>query len=108
MPGFLPTACQPSSGLTRRQMLQMSGLGFGSLALSYLLHNEGRLAADTGPRQGGDLRPRPGHFTPQANAVIMLVQNGGPSHMDLFEPKPELTKRAGLVHDTRVEMFQKG
>jgi len=86
--------------LTRRQMLRASGLGFGSLALTYLLH------ADEGPspaRRGGVP-----HFAARAKAIIMLVQNGGPSQMDLFDPKPELTKRTGTVHDTRVETFQKG
>src|SRR5262245_5281194 len=75
--------------LTRREMLRTSALGFGSLALSTLLHG----------------RP---HFQAKAKAVIMLVQNGGPSQMDLFDPKPELKKREGQVHSTRVEMFQRG
>jgi hypothetical protein len=74
-------------------MLQASGLGFGSLALSALAH------ADAG---------RKPHFEPRAKAVIMLVQNGGPSQMDLFDHKPELTKKAGTVYGTKVEMFQKG
>jgi hypothetical protein len=78
---------------TRRELLQASGLGFGGLAISALAH------ADEGHRP---------HFEPRAKAVIMLVQNGGPSQMDLFDPKPELTKRAGAVHDTKVETFQKG
>jgi uncharacterized protein (DUF1501 family) len=79
--------------LTRREMLRASGLGFGGLAFSALAH------ADAG---------RKPHFEPKAKAVIMLVQNGGPSQMDLFDPKPELTKKAGVVHGTKVEMFQKG
>src|SRR5262249_57021803 len=48
------------------------------------------------------------HLDGPARAVIMLVQNGGPSQMDLFDPKPELTKRDGKTHDVKVEMFQKG
>jgi hypothetical protein len=87
--------------LSRREMLRMSGLGFGSLALQALLHGEQVRAA-------ADQRPRLPHFAPRARAVIMLVQNGGPSPMDLFDPKPELKKREGQVHDTRVEMFQTG
>jgi hypothetical protein len=79
--------------LSRRDMLRMSGLGFGSLALQSLLHAE---------------HPRRPHVTPRARAVIMLVQNGGPSPMDLFDPKPALKKREGTVHSTRVEMFQMG
>jgi hypothetical protein len=90
--------------LTRRQLLRASGLGFGSLALTYLLGRDGLLAADA----PADLKPRPGHFDGPAKAVIMLVQNGGPSQMDLFDPKPELAKRNGQTHDVRVETFQKG
>jgi hypothetical protein len=86
--------------LTRREMLRASGLGFGGLALTYLLH-----ANDT-PAPAG--RVGVPHRAARAKAVIMLVQNGGPSQMDLFDPKPELTKRTGQVHDTRVETFQKG
>jgi hypothetical protein len=93
---------RPLPLLTRREMLQASGLGLGSLALASLLGNESAAAA------GRDLAPRPGHFPPQARAVIMLVQNGGPSQMDLFDPKPELRRREGQVYDTRVEMFQTG
>ncbi len=86
--------------LTRRQLLQASGLGFGSLALTHLLHaGDSPLLAR---RANGP------HIQARAKAVIMLVQNGGPSQMDLFDPKPELTKRSGTVHDTRVETFQKG
>jgi hypothetical protein len=94
---------QPSFPLSRRDMLRTSALGFGGLALSYLLSREAR-----GAEAGHDLRPRPPHVRPQAKAVIMLMQNGGPSQMDLFDPKPELKKREGQVYDERVEMFQKG
>src|SRR5262245_16686264 len=91
--------------LTRREMLQMSGLGIGSLAFSFLLHTEGLLAAQN---RSVDLNPKTPHFTPRAKAVIMLMQNGGPSQMELFDPKPELKKREGKVHSTKVEMFQTG
>jgi hypothetical protein len=86
--------------MTRRQMLRASGLGFGSLALSYLMQND--------TRAGDDLRPRPAHFASRAKAVILMMQNGGPSQMELFDPKPELNKRAGQVHGVAVETFQKG
>ena len=42
-----------------------------------------------------DLQPRQPHFEPQAKAVIHLFMNGGPSQMDLFDPKPELQKNHG-------------
>ncbi|MEW6305742.1 MAG: DUF1501 domain-containing protein [Verrucomicrobiota bacterium] len=91
--------------LTRRQMLRTSSLGFGALALQYLLGAERSRAAE---KLAPDLRPRPTHFTARARSVIMLMQNGGPSQMDLFDPKPDLAKHDGKVFETRVEMFQKG
>src|SRR6185503_6633205 len=83
--------------ITRRQMLAASGLGFGTLALR-------GIAAE----RATGLAPQQPHTEPRAKAVVMLVQNGGPSQMDLFDPKPELTKKAGVVHATKVETFQKG
>jgi len=92
--------------LSRRELLKLSGLGFGTLALQCLLRQEA--AAGEGSSAGSDLLPRATHFPPRARSVIMLMQNGGPSQMELFDPKPDLDKFAGQVHDTKVEMFQKG
>jgi hypothetical protein len=78
----------------------MSGLGFGSVALSSMLHAE--------PLRGPSLRPAPGHFPARAKAVIQLVMTGGPSQMDLFDRKPELQKRHGQVFETKVDAFQPG
>jgi hypothetical protein len=81
------------------------------LPLAYLLQQEGLLASETpaGPAPGGrDLRPRAGHFPAQARAVVMLMQIGGPSQMDLFDPKPQLQKRDGQKHPDKVESFQPG
>ncbi len=99
-------ASRSSSILTRRSMLEATGLGFGSLALSYLLNEERARAAEAKSTNALDLSPKPAHFEPRAKAVIMLVQNGGPSQMDLFDPKPELTRLAGKT--MAVETFQKG
>ena len=63
-------------------------MGLGSMALSSLL-NEGR-AQDADP-----LRPRPGHFPAKAKAVIFLFMAGGPSHLELFDPKPTLQRLDG-------------
>jgi hypothetical protein len=93
------------SVLSRREMLQRSGLGFGALALSHLLSRE--LSA-AGGSQSLDLRTKPPHFEPRARAVIMLMQNGGPSQMELFDPKPDLEKFHGKQHSLKVEMFQTG
>src|SRR5437763_1173462 len=93
----------PSWLLSRRQMLRIGGLGFGSLVLADLMHREGQAA---GSPAGADLRPGKPHFAPRAKAIIMLMQNGGPSQMDLFDPKPELTRRNGQTMS--VETYQMG
>jgi uncharacterized protein DUF1501 len=85
---------------SRRAFLQHAGHGFGWLALSSLLHHEGRLAAAAfGPGPGregrGPLEPRTPHFPARARSVIFLFMSGGPSHVDLFDPKPDLIRLAG-------------
>src|SRR4051794_7936616 len=95
--------------ISRRALLERSGLGFGSLALTYMLNRQGALAATaTGTQMGSGLQPRPGNFPARAKAVIQLVQNGGPGQMDLFDPKPELQKRDGQQYALKVETFQPG
>ena len=91
---------------SRREMLHMSGLGFGSVALSYLLNADGLSGASN--QSEANLEPKAGHFPAKARAVIQIVQNGGPSQMDLFDPKPELQKHDGQRHTEKVEMFQTG
>ncbi len=78
---------------SRRQFLQRSGAGFGALAFQALLARDGLLAAD--PAARNPLAPRAPHFAPRAKAVIFLFMYGGPSHVDLFDPKPELAKWHG-------------
>lgn len=72
--------------MTRRKALQMIGGGFGSVALADMLQ-----AADA----GGPLAPKTSHFPGKAKHVIFLFLNGGLSHIDSFDPKPELTKHDG-------------
>src|SRR5690242_1907436 len=84
--------------ISRRQLLERSCLGFGSLVLADLLRADIRVPSD--------LKARQPHFPPKAKAVIQLVQNGGPSQMDLFDPKPELTRLAGKPHPDGVEIHQ--
>jgi hypothetical protein len=91
--------------LTRRELLHASGLGLGAIALDWLTAHAAPAEAPGEPHDG---RPRRPHFEPQADAVILLMQNGGPSQMDLFDPKPGLTRLDGRVHGERVEMFQRG
>src|SRR5437667_4726200 len=82
--------------MNRRAFLGFSAGGLGYLALSHLNALEGLAAeASTVSRAAHPLTPKPPHHTPRAKAVICLFQHGGPSQMDLFDPKPELNKRDG-------------
>ncbi len=83
----------------------MSSLGLGGIAVSQLL---AQTTAASTARFPNDLRARQGHFPGRAKAVIQLVQNGGPSQMDLFDPKPMLAKFAGQPHPDGVEIHQPG
>ncbi len=82
-----------ASLLTRRQILSRAGGGFGMLALAGMLKDEG-LAATTAASLD-PLAPRPGHFPAKAQSVIWLFMNGGPSHVDCWDYKPELEQRDG-------------
>jgi hypothetical protein len=95
--------------VSRRGFLAQSGLGLGTMALAHLLSSEGLLAAEgTTPPLGADLRPRAGHRLARAKAVILLLQGGGPSQVDLFDPKPDLQKRDQQKYPGSVESFQPG
>lgn len=78
----------------RRQLLSRTATGLGSIALSSLLADD--LSAAKRPERNGigGLVDLP-HFEPQAKRVIWLFQSGGPSQLDLYDPKPELMKRFG-------------
>src|ERR1700759_3514767 len=90
---------------TRRDFLARAGGGFGALAAAYLLGGKNSLA-DEGQAQAkgleavkadsvNPLAPRKGHYPGTAKSVIFLFMEGGPSHIDLFDPKPLLNKLAG-------------
>src|SRR5438128_10152431 len=76
---------------SRRDFLLRAGGGFGALALAALLDRDGLLrGAEPDP-----LAARPPQFEAKAKAVIFLFMEGGPSHLDTFDPKPELTRLDG-------------
>ena len=87
---------------TRRAALTSCAMSLSGLALRGMLHAE----SVSQPRTSFDMKPRVPHNRPRARAVIQLFQNGGPSQMDLFDPKPELTRQAGKPHPGDVETFQ--
>ena len=81
---------------TRREWLQHAGAGFGTLALQSLLARDGLLAGEPSPDGArSPLRSQAPHFAPKARAAIFLFMYGGPSHVDLFDEKPELAKWHG-------------
>src|SRR5207247_8042171 len=83
---------------TRREFLELSSFGFGSLALSYLLQRDS-LAM---PGSVDPLAPRAVDFPAQAKHVIFVFLKGGPSHVDAFCSKPVRTRPVGLFLHLRV------
>src|SRR6476619_4830026 len=77
-----PHQCFPTP--SRREFLQRSGMGFGALGLAGLL----------GSSANGSV-PNRQQFPGKAKRVIHFFLNGGPSHVDTFDPKPALKKYAG-------------
>ena len=81
--------------LSRRRFLENNAMGIGSVALACLLDQENLLAKPKKIVQAGahfDLTRKQPHYASQATAMISLFQHGGPAHMDLTDPKPELTR----------------
>lgn len=81
-----------SPRLSRRSALKSLASGFGYLAFASLAHEA---AARSSSGESDPLAPRPTHFVPRARRVIFLCMNGGPSHIDLFDPKPALKNFSG-------------
>jgi len=81
-----------SAPRSRRQFLAQAGGGFGALALASLLADGQATAATPSTAADG---PKPPHFRPRVKRVIWLFMHGGPSHVDLFDPKPDLVKLGG-------------
>src|SRR6476620_9638500 len=83
--------CPPDLGYgSRRELLTRAGNGLGLLALGSLLAQEGLASPAADP-----LAPKKPHFPARAKSVIWLFMNGGPSHVDTWDYKPELAKRDG-------------
>ena len=81
----------PKDGLpARRRFLRESACGLGVVALAQLLAADGLLGAGPDP-----LEVRQPHFSPRAKNVIFLFQSGGPSQLDLLDPKPSMRKWDG-------------
>ena len=94
----------PNVGPSRRDLLNRTGTGLGAIGLAALLAERTSAA----PKAGGNpLAPKVAHFTPKAKHVIHLFMNGGPSQVDTFDPKPELTKNHGKQAGTLAKSTER-
>lgn len=90
---------------TRRELLANGTLGIGGVALAWLLNQENLLAVPPTVKlkpQSFDLKPKQASGEAKARAMISLFMHGGPAHMDLLDPKPELTKFNGTDYPGEV------
>jgi len=90
--------------LSRRQLLQHAANGFGAVALSALLCEDGFAAAVAGEKDPAAARPS--HFPARAKHVIFLYMDGGPSQVDTFDPKPRLDREHGQPFKMKVQPTQ--
>lgn len=92
--------------LTRREFVASATFGVSSLALAGLMNSEGLLAAPIKPdlqKPTFDLLPKSPLAPARATAMISLFMQGGPSHMDLFDPKPELNRLDGTKFQGEIK-----
>src|ERR1700731_4026875 len=80
---------------TRRELLQRTGMGMGSVALAGLLGDASTLQANASAGAVNPLAPKVPPFPAKAKRVLHLFMNGGPSHVDTFDPKPSLARYGG-------------
>ena len=91
---------------SRREFLAQNAMGMGSIALATLLRDDKLLATPANVPRGQqvfDLSPKQPHFDAQARSMISLFMHGGPAHMDLTDPKPELQRMNGKTYQGDVE-----
>src|SRR4051812_1032248 len=90
----IPGVPHRTSPTSRREFLTRSGGGFGALAFSSLM-SAGTSFGATAAAPISPLASKPPHYRARAKSVIFLFMEGGPSHIDLFDPKPRLNELAG-------------
>ncbi len=98
----LCTGYESTVGMTRRHFLNSFGMGLGGIALSSLLKPEALLGATNSRGILGT-----SHFAPKAKRVIYLFQSGGPSQLDLYDPKPTLIKKHGTELPKEIRQGQR-
>ncbi|MCB1076316.1 MAG: DUF1501 domain-containing protein [Verrucomicrobiae bacterium] len=87
----------PTDPLSRRGFFTSAASGLGTVALASMLRDDGLLGAESGARP---------HFAPKAKRCIYFFMEGGPSQMDLFDPKPKLRELHGQPMPVKVERTQ--
>jgi hypothetical protein len=94
--------------LTRREFLCRCGMGMGAVGLANLIGDVLSGSAQAATSVNSPLAPKSPHFPAKAKRVIHLFMNGGPSHVDTFDPKPLLAKYAGqeLPNALRPDLFR--
>jgi hypothetical protein len=80
---------------SRRWFIEQCGIGLGAMAFGHLLGNT--VAASEGAEQANPLAPKQPHYAPKAKNVIFLFMAGAPSHLELFDYKPQLAKFNGTL-----------
>ena len=96
------TGYESTVGMSRRHFLSSFGMGLGSIALSSLLKPEALLGATNSRGSLGT-----SHFPPKAKRIIYLFQSGGPSQLDLYDPKPTLIKKHGTELPEEIRQGQR-
>ena len=105
--------CSSAARSSRRHFLAAGSMSLGGFALATLLENE-RLIAESKDKKDPSFRPelqkttfdtkaKTPQFKPTANAMISLWMQGGPSHLDLFDPKPVLNKLDGKTFEGEIK-----
>jgi hypothetical protein len=88
-----PTSTELATQIARRHFLQQCRVGLGAMALGSMLNGEHAQGAEN----ADPLAARPPHYAPRAKNVIFLFMAGGPSQLELFDPKPKLQELDGQV-----------
>src|SRR5687768_11130896 len=96
------------ASISRRELLWRVGGGFGGVALTHLLSEQGLFAAENSSESKGVLQAL--RHAPKAKRVVQLFMAGAASHIDLFDHKPALERHHGEPSDfaEKVEAFQDG
>ena len=91
---------------TRRHFLSTSSMGIGGAALAWLIQQADLLAKPVQPELHSpelSTKPKTHHQVPRAKAMISLWMQGGPSHIDMFDPKPELNRLDGQTFPGKIK-----